>query len=119
SFLYFYYPPPTEIYTLSLHDALPISGPLHDGVVAGLERLVDPQSDPGPREDRFGENRPRQEMADLKSDDRHDGQERVPKRVAQDHRPLRQPLRLRRTYELPGQHLEHAGARHASDDRPG
>src|SRR2546422_1298519 len=58
-------------------------------------------------------------MADLKSDDRHDGQERVPKRMAQDHRPLRQPLRLRRAYELPGQHLEHAGARHASDDRQG
>src|SRR5207253_11156539 len=64
---FFTHPPPTEIYTLSLHDALPISPEVPEAWRKDSERCIAPRS-PGYRENTSrASNRGRSQCSDRKS----------------------------------------------------
>src|SRR2546428_6965016 len=55
---------------------------LDDRVVARLDRLVDPETDTRPGEDRLGEDLAGQQATNLKPDDRQHRDQRLPEHVA-------------------------------------
>src|SRR5919108_5846419 len=64
-------------------------------VVARVDRLDGEAAEPRPGEDRFGEDRPAEEEAELQPDDRQDRDERVAERVDDDDPPVGEPLGAR------------------------
>ncbi len=60
---------------------------------------------------------PPKQGAELETDDRHDRQQRVAERVAQDDAPFAEPLGARRPHVVAAEDVEQAGAGDAGDDR--
>ena len=90
---------------------------LHDRIVARLHAVNQPVADAGPGKDRLGQDRARQQQADLQPDDRDHRNQRVAQRVHDDHAPARQALGARGAHVVLAQHFEHRRARHPRDHR--
>jgi hypothetical protein len=90
---------------------------LHDRIIARLHTVDQPVAHARPREDRFGEDRPRQQQSDLQPDDRDHRDQRVAQRVHDDDAPARQALGAHGAHVVLAQHLEHRRTRHPRDDR--
>src|SRR5581483_1765431 len=90
--------------------------PLHERVVFLEDRVDRELPDALPREDRLDDDAAREQPADLQSDDRHNGDERVPQGVAQDDETPRQPLRARGGDVFAPEHLQQRRAREPRDE---
>src|SRR5687768_7318937 len=90
---------------------------LHERVVALLDREHDEAAQAVQVEDLLRHDEPADEERELEADDGHDGEQRVPQRVAHDDRRLAYTLRARRSDVVLAQDLEHRGPRHAHGDR--
>ena len=90
---------------------------LEDGVVAVVDRGLQPRADAREREDRLGEDRAGEQQPDLQADDRRDRQHRVPQHVAPVDERGAQALRPRGADVVLVLDVEHGGARDPRDDR--
>src|SRR5215218_934257 len=85
---------------------------LYRSVVSAAHGLVGVQTDPGPREDRLGNDRPSHEQSHLQPYHRYRRQHGVSQGVLYDHPPRDYPLGPRRPHVVLVHDLQHAGASH-------
>src|SRR6266545_4251524 len=90
---------------------------LKDGIVTVEDRLLEPETDAGPREDCFRQYRPREQEPGLKPDDRRHRQQSVPKHMPAVDGQGRETLGACRTNVVLVLDIEDGSARDASDDR--
>src|SRR6266850_1866316 len=84
--------------------------PLHQRIVAGLDRAHHHGAEPGPGEHGLGEDGPAEQIAHLHPDHGEDRVERVLEHVPRDDHPLGQALGARRAHVVLPDDLEHARA---------
>src|SRR5215813_10805234 len=88
---------------------------LHDGIVAREDAFDDQAADSRQREDRLGEDGAAEVVAEFEAEDGEDRDHGVAEGVAVDDELVRDALGARRPHVVLAQHLEHRGARSASD----
>lgn len=86
-------------------------------IIPVADRFEDVAPYSRPSEDRFGQHRAAEQSARLDADHRQHGDKRIFERVPIHDRELRQSLGPRRAHVIELHHFQHAGTRHAGDDR--
>ena len=92
---------------------------LHERVVAAEDRVHRQPADPGPGEDRLGDDRAPEQDAELEADDGDERNGRVLQRVLVGHHEGADPGGAGGPHVVLGQHLQHSRARQARDPRHG
>ncbi len=90
---------------------------LDDGEVELADGAHDETAHPGHREDRLGDDGAAQEQPELEAGDRDEGQRRVDEGVAADDEPLGDALGPRGAHVVEVDHLQHARADDAEEER--
>ena len=90
---------------------------LDDRIVAPQDRIDGQPPDAGKREHRLRYDGAADQQRDAHADDGHHGDRGILERMADQHLAGREPFRRRGADVVLREHVEHAGARHARDQR--